>query len=142
MSQSRSITDASNTAGAGVLLQRDESEDWHPVAHTSKRLRFEEQNYHANERGRLSLSFMLCEFGEHIYLFRHFEVVIDDQAVTYLLSKKQLSSRETRWLDLLADFDMTISHKPGRENIADARALLATPDPLPDESPLLQPLDL
>ena len=83
---------------------------------------------------RLSLSFMLCGFGER---FMHFEVVIDNQAVTYLLSKKQLSSRESRWLDLLADFDMTVSHKPGRENIVDAisRAFLATPDLLPDESP-------
>ena len=39
--------DASNTAVAGVLLQRDESDDWHPVAYTSRRLRVEERNYHA-----------------------------------------------------------------------------------------------
>ena len=118
-----------------VLLQRDESEDWHPVAYTSRRLRVEERNYHANERETLAVIHALRVW--RTYLFRPFEVVTDNQAVTYLLSKKQLSSRETRWLDLLADFDMTISHKPGRENIADAisRALLATPDPLPDESP-------
>ena len=56
--------------------------------------------------------------------------------MTYLLSKKQLSSRETRWLDLLSDFDMTMSHKPSSENIAGAisRAFLATPDPLPEEN--------
>ena len=60
----RLVTDAS-TAVAGVLLQRDESEDWHPVAYTSKCLRVEERNYHANEKKRLSLSFMLCGFGEH-----------------------------------------------------------------------------
>ena len=69
--------------------------------------------------------------------FRHFEVVTDNEAVTYLLSKNQLSSRKSRRLDLLADFDMTISQKPSRENLADpiSRALLATPDLLPDESP-------
>ena len=56
--------------------------------------------------------------------------------MTYLLSKKQLSGREARWLNLLADFDMTISHKPGRENIADpfSRALLAAPDQFRNES--------
>ena len=131
----RLVTDASNTAVAGVLLQSDESEDWHPVAYTSRRLRVEERNYHANERETLAVIHALWVW--RTYLFRPFEVVTDNQAVTSLLSKKQLSSRETRWLDLLADFDMTISHKPGREYIADAisRALLATPDPLPDESP-------
>ena len=131
----RLVTDASNTAVAGVLLQRDESEDWHPVAYTSRRLRVEERNYHANERETLAVIHALRVW--RTYLFKPFEVVTDNQAVTYLLSKKQLSSRETRWLDLLAHFDMTISHKPGCENIADAisRALLATPDPLPDESP-------
>ena len=51
------VTDASNTAVAGVLLQRDESEDWHPVTHvhTSRRLRVEEPNYHANERETLAV---------------------------------------------------------------------------------------
>ena len=134
-SRLRLVTDASNTAVACVLLQRDESEDWHPVAYTSRRLRVEERNYHANERETLAVIHALRVW--RTYLFKPFQVVTDNQAVTYLLSKKQLSSRETRWLDLLADFDMTISHKPGRENIADAisRALLATPDPLLDESP-------
>ena len=34
----RLVTDASNTALAGVLLQQDETEDWHPVAYISRRL--------------------------------------------------------------------------------------------------------
>ena len=34
----RLVTDASNTALAGVLLQKDETEDWHPVANTGRRL--------------------------------------------------------------------------------------------------------
>ena len=55
--------------------------------------------------------------------------------MTYLLSKKQLSGREARWLDLLAEFDMTISHKPGRENIADpiSRALQSAPSQVMDD---------
>ena len=75
------------------------------------------QNYHANERETLAVIHALRVWK--IYLFKPFELVTDNRAVTYLLSKKQLSGREARWLDLLAEFDMTISHKPGRENIAD-----------------------
>ena len=103
------------------------------MAYTSRRLRVEERKYHANERETRCHS---CFAGLANKPFQAFEVVTDNQAVTYLLSKKQLSSRETRWLDLLADFDMTISHKPSRGNIADAisSAFLATPDPLTGES--------
>ena len=35
----RLVTDASNTALAGLLLQKDETEDWHPVVYNSRRLR-------------------------------------------------------------------------------------------------------
>ena len=87
-----------------------------------------------NERETLAVIHALRVW--RTYLFRPFEIITDNQAVTYLLSKKQLSGREARWLDLLADFDMTISHKPGKENIADpiSRALLAAPDQLLNES--------
>ena len=129
----RLVTDASDTALAGVLLQKDEAEDWHPVAYTSRRLRVEERNYHANERETLAVIHALRVWK--IYLFKPFELVTDNRAVTYLLSKKQLSGREARWLDLLAEFDMTISHKPGRENIADpiSRALQSAPSQVMDD---------
>ena len=38
-SEFRLITDASDSAVAGVLLQRDDDKEWHPVAYTSRRLR-------------------------------------------------------------------------------------------------------
>ena len=49
----RVITDASDSAIGGVLLQQDDSDgEWQPVAYTSRRLRPEESNYHAMERER------------------------------------------------------------------------------------------
>ena len=44
----------------------------------------------------------------------------DNRAVTYLRTKKDLIQREARWIDLLADFDFSITHRPGRENLADS----------------------
>ena len=46
----RALTDAIDHAIGGVLLQRDDGQDWHPIAFTSQRLRPEERNYHAAER--------------------------------------------------------------------------------------------
>ena len=50
----RVMSDASDSAIGGVLLQQDEEGDWHPVAYTSRRLRPEERNYHAMERETLA----------------------------------------------------------------------------------------
>ena len=68
----RLVTDASDTALAGLLLQKDEAEDWHPVAYTSRRLRVEERNYHANERETLAVIHALRVWK--IYLFKPFEL--------------------------------------------------------------------
>ena len=40
----RVVSDASDTAIGGVLLQQDDVGEWHPVAYTSRRLRPEESN--------------------------------------------------------------------------------------------------
>ena len=94
----RVVTDASDIAIAGVLLQRDNQSEWHPVAYTSRRLRPEEKNYHANERETLAVVHALRVWKT--YLFSSFELVTDNQAVAYLQSRKSLSKRELRWLEL------------------------------------------
>ena len=129
----RLITDACDSAVAGVLLQQDDDKEWHPVAYTSRRLRPEERNYHANERETLAVLHALRVW--RTYLFKHFQLLTDNQGVTYLLSKKHLSGREARWLDTLANFNMSITHKPGKDNVADplSRALDTSPLPSPHD---------
>ena len=113
----RVVTDASDVAIAGVLMQRGEESLWHPVAYTSRRLRPEEVNYHANERETLAMVHALRVWKT--YLFRKFELVTDNQAVTYLFFKKDVSKREARWLDFLANFDICLVHRSGKLNQAD-----------------------
>ena len=114
----RVMTDASDIAIGGVLLQRDGNEFWHPVAYTSRRLRPEEKNYNTMERETLAAVHALRVWK--MYLFKPFELITDNQGVTYLKSKSGLSKREARWVEFMADFDVTIKHCPGKENIADA----------------------
>ena len=113
----RVITDASDTAIGGVLLQKDDAGEWHPVAYTSRRLRPEESNYTIMERETLAAMHALRVW--RLYLFNHFELVTDNQGVAYLQTKKNLSKREARWAELLAEFDVEIVHRPGKENLAD-----------------------
>lgn len=114
----RVMTDASDSAIGGVLLQQDDSDgEWQPVAYTSRRLRPEESNYHAMERETLAALHAIRTWK--LYLFRPFELVTDNKGLTYLKSKSSLSKREARWIDFLADFDIKFVHRPGKDNIAD-----------------------
>ena len=111
-------SDASDCAVAGVLLQESCPNDWHPIAYTSRRLNKAETNYHATERETLAVIHALHTW--QIYLYKSFEIITDNRAVTYLRTKKDLTRREARWIDFLAEFEFTIAHCPGRENLADS----------------------
>ena len=119
----RVVSDASDTAIGGVLLQQDDVGEWHPVAYTSRRLRPEESNYTIMERETLAAMHALRVW--RLYLFNHFQLVTDNQGVAYLQTKKNLSKREARWAELLAEFDVEIVHRPGRENLADPLSRIA-----------------
>ena len=114
----RVVTDASDTAIGGVLLQLEGGGSWLPVAYTSRRLRGEERNYTAMERETLAVVHALRVWK--LYLFAHFEVITDNQGVKYLRTKTNVSKREARWIDFLAEFDFDIVHRLGKENVADA----------------------
>ena len=112
------MTDASDESIGGVLLQQDSHEFWHPIAYTSRRLRPEERNYTASERETLAVIHALRVWK--LYLFKPFDLITDNQCVKYLQTKPHLSKREARWVEFLADFDVTVLHCPGKENMADA----------------------
>ena len=121
----RVVTDASDTAIGGVLLQQDDRSNWHPVAYTSRRLRKEERNYTAMERESLAVIHALRVWK--LYLFKPFQVITDNQGVKYLRTKTNLSKREARWAEFLADFDFETIHRPGKENMADALSRCTIP---------------
>ena len=110
-------TDASDFAVAGVLTQQAEDQSWHPVAYVSRKLSSAERNYTAAERETLAVVYALQCW--RVYLFRHFQLYTDNMGVVYLRTKPNLTKREARWIEFLADYDYTVHHKPGKCNIAD-----------------------
>ena len=108
-------TDASDLAIGAVLLQADELEQ-HPVAYASRKLTFAKRNYTIAERETLAVIFALQTW--QLYLFKHFDIFTDNQAVVYLRSKPRLSKHKARWAEFLAEFHFSIRHIPGRENTA------------------------
>ena len=105
------------------VLQADEGGEWHPVSYyLSRRLRPEECNYTAMERETLAAIHALRTWKH--YLYKPFQLVTDNQGVTYLKSKPELSKRGAQWVEFLADFDVEIIHCSGKQNIADTLSRL------------------
>jgi len=111
-------TDASDFAIAGILSQQADDSQWHPVAYTSRKLSSAERNYTATERETLAVVHALKVW--RVYLFDEFEVITDNLAVSYLRTKPNLTKREARWVEFLADFHFMVRHRPGAHNIADS----------------------
>ena len=87
------------------------------MAYASRRLTPAEENYTITERETLAVVYALQVW--RLYLFKHFQVFTDNQAVTYLHSKRHLSRREARWVEFFADFHFSTHHIPGKLNSAD-----------------------
>ena len=61
----------------------------------------------------------------HYLLGRKFIIVSDHHSLKYLQTQPQLSRRRARWLEILAEFDFEIVHRPGKSNVvADALSRL------------------
>lgn len=101
----RCHVDAMQTAVGGTLTQRENDGHERVIAYYSKRLNTAEENYTSNDRELLGLVYFLKRF--RCYLEgSNFEVVTDNQVLRHFLTKKHLSCREARWLDLFAEYNL------------------------------------
>ena len=116
-------TDASDFAMGAVLSQVwDDGE--HPVAFESRKMNPAEQNYPTHERELLAVIHALRTW-RHYLLGKRFIIVTDHHSLKFLQTQPQLSRRQARWLEFLAEFDFEIVHRPGKSNVvADALSRL------------------
>lgn len=113
-------TDASDVAVAGVLTQQqDEGE--RVIAYFSHKLTTPQKNYHAAEKEALAAILAIDAFRGYIEGY-HFTLITDSSALTHILKTKwKVGSRCSRWSLDLQQFDMTVVHRKGKENVvADA----------------------
>lgn len=122
-------TDASRNATGGVIWQEQEDGDWRPVGYFSKTMTPTERAYPIQDRELLAV-IQTLEHYEPELLGTRFFVVTDHQALLYWSSKRLLSTRQVRWADFLANFDITFQYRRGKDNVvADAlsRKTVETP---------------
>lgn len=109
-------TDASETAVAGTLLQREADGTLHPAFYVSKKLLPREIRYTVTEREALAVVWSLTKLYRYLY-GRHFEILSDHEALVLLNSPKLSSSpRVARWQLFLQSFDFTLRFVEGTQN--------------------------
>ncbi|KAH6817610.1 hypothetical protein C2S51_001213 [Perilla frutescens var. frutescens] len=108
-------TDASEFALGGVLTQGA-----HPVAFESRKLKDVERHYPVHEKELLAIVHCLRQWRHYLLGFP-FVVKTDNTAVSYFLTKPKLTAKQTRWQELLAEFNFSLEYRAGSSNhVADA----------------------
>ncbi|KAJ9507876.1 hypothetical protein QJQ45_021195 [Haematococcus lacustris] len=108
-------TDASLFAIGAVLTQQDSSGAEYVVAYESRKLNPAQVNYPAHERELLAVLHALTTW-RHYLLGRPFIVETDNSATTHVLTQSNLTGRQMRWTQRLAEFDITFVHKAGKHH--------------------------
>lgn len=112
-------TDASDFAIGAVISQLEDGQ-WRPVAYLSQKLKGPELRYDTPEAELYAIVQSFKMWRRYLaYCQSPVEVLTDHLNHKYLLSKPQLSARQSRWLQDIVEFDFVIRHVPGARNPAD-----------------------
>ncbi len=103
-------SDAFNFAIKGVLVQNGRL-----VAFESKKLSEMERRWPTHEEKMWVVIHCLKTWGHHIGS-KDVVVWTDNVTLKYFATQPKLSSKQVRWQDTLALFNVDIRHKPGKEN--------------------------
>ena len=108
-------SDASHKGLGCVLMQKGRV-----IAYASRQLKPNELNYPAHDLELAAVVFALKIWRHYLY-GEKCEIFTDHKSLKYIFTQKELNMRQRRWLELLKDYDLTISYHPGKANVvADA----------------------
>ena len=117
-----------NTSGKGlgaVLLQKQDNDQYHPIAFASQALMETDQRYHSKKQGFLALKWAITEqFHEYLSPYgknrNEFVIRMDNNSLTYIFLSPHLDEAGHRWVANLADYNFSLKYQRGKDNtIAD-----------------------
>lgn len=110
-------TDASGYA-VGAWLSQDQGHGLQPIAFLSKKMLPAERNYPVHEQELLAIVLALKEWRHYLSgVSFTIRVVTDHKSLIYLRTQPHLSPRQTRWMELLDQFNFIIEYQEGKHNI-------------------------
>ncbi len=117
-------TDASDCRTGAVLSWGPTWETARPVAYDSMQLKGAQLHYPVHEKELLGIIRALKKWRADL-LGNQFEVFTDHRTLENFQTQKALSRRQARWMEEMAQFDMSINYIRGEDNtVADALSRL------------------
>lgn len=110
------VTDGCTTGIAGVVSQGHNWKTAKVAAFFSAKLNPAQQNYPVHEIELLAGVETMMRHRDLLHGAK-FRWYTDHKGLIHLLSQKNLSPRQARWMEKLAEFDFEIIYVPGTENI-------------------------
>ncbi|GKU97795.1 hypothetical protein SLEP1_g10885 [Rubroshorea leprosula] len=108
-------SDASKKGLGCVLMQKNRV-----ITYAFWQLKPYEENYPTHDLELAAVVFALKIWRHYLY-GETCEIFTDHKSLKYIFTQKELNMRHRRWLELLKDYDLTISYHPGKANkVADA----------------------
>ena len=108
-------TDASGFA-IGAVLQQDQGKGLQPIAYLSKKMVDAETRYPVHEQELLAIIYALKKW-RHYLSGKKFTVMTDHRSLESFKTQPNLSGRQTRWKDAIANFDFDIKYIAGPTNV-------------------------
>ena len=106
--------DASDYAIAGILSQYDANEELRPIAFYGRTMIAAELNYDIYDKELLAIVECFRLWRQYLEGAKHtIQVFTDHNNLQYFTTTKQLSRRQARWSEQLANFDFTITYRLG-----------------------------
>ena len=108
-------TDASSSGLGAVLYQQQDGID-RVIAYASRSLKPSERNYPAHKLEFLALKWAITD-KFHDYLYgTSFEVVTDNNPLTYVLTTAKLDATGHRWVAALSNYHFSLTYRSGKLN--------------------------
>lgn len=108
-------TDASGYA-VGAVLQQDQGHGLQPIAFLSKKMLPAETRYPVHEQELLAIITALGAWRHYLYGAK-FVVRTDHKSLEHFKTQPLLSGRQSRWKDIIANFDFAIEYVEGKTNV-------------------------
>ena len=111
------MADASDLGIGAVLLQGPAWKEARPIAFESRQYTPAEQNYPTHEKELLAIVHALKKWRADLLGVR-VHVKTDHDTLVRFFGQRDLSRRQARWSETLADYDIEIEYVPGEANSA------------------------
>jgi hypothetical protein len=107
--------DASGSGLECVLMQ-----DGRVIAYASRQLRQHEEHYPTHDL-ELAVVVHALKIWRHYLLGNIWHIYTDHKSLKYIFIQSELNMRQSRWLELIKDYELEIHYHPGKANVvADA----------------------